>query len=305
MLSFSYILSPTVKLELEKIELTRRDILLQIVSPRIERRLKFENLVKVIVSTLYLSGKSSSTREVVNILKGHKVSSPITNDVLAIRNTIDYMRENWLAEKEEVTSQDLAKILRIASPKDRMDNARMEQIVSFIHAGREHPIVSCALTFILILGELKDDKVGIKISSNVSILFAYDHGFDFRGLLNLPELFVSDLANLSEKTRTGLKSGNLSDFIEYYVQVFSIGAEQAYNRLAGANREHVKTLDLTQREQKILTLFEIPDAKVMNRDIQREFKVSQITASRDLASLATLGLILRRGKGRSVYYTKG
>jgi len=34
------------------------------------------------------------------------------------------------------------------------------------------------------------------------------------------------------------------------------------------------------------------------------FKVSQITASRDLSKLGALGLLFIHGKGRSVYYTK-
>ncbi len=275
-----------------------------LVSPRIERRIRFENLVKVILTSLFLSGKSSNTREVVNILKGVRTDSPITDEVIAIRNAYDHIRENWLLEQQPVTSAGFAKLIKILSGKEKFDSNRLNQILAFINTGNEHPIIQSALSFVLLLGQIKDEKNSIKLASNVSILFAYDHGYDFRGLLNLQEYFVSDLTNLIEKARDALKRNNLSDFIEYYVQVFSMESENAYKRLTAAKQDSNHALNLTQREQKILSLFEIPDVKVTNRDIQREYKVSQITASRDLASLATLGLILRRGKGRSVYYVK-
>ncbi|MCX6732604.1 MAG: hypothetical protein NTV98_03635 [Candidatus Roizmanbacteria bacterium] len=53
-----------------------------------------------------------------------------------------------------------------------------------------------------------------------------------------------------------------------------------------------------------MNLFSTPGAKVSNRMVQKKFKVSQITASRDLAKLADSGLIFAIGKGRSTYYTK-
>ncbi len=43
---------------------------------------------------------------------------------------------------------------------------------------------------------------------------------------------------------------------------------------------------------------------ITNKKVQKLFKVSQITASRDLAKLASVGLLFTHGKGRSVYYTK-
>lgn len=304
MLAFSYLLSPTVKLEIEKIERTRRDILLELISPRIERRIRFEIQVKVIAACLFISGKSASSREIVNILKGIRTESSITQDVISVRNAFDYIRENWLLEQQPITESGFNKLIKILSGKEKINVDRINQILAFINTGNEHPIVQSALCFVLLLGEIKEEKNSIKLASIVSILFAYDHGYDFRGLLNLQEYFISDLTNLVEKAQSALKRNNLSDFIEYYVQVFSVECENAYKRASSAKQNPNHTLNLTQREQKILALFEIPDVKITNRDIQKEYKVSQITASRDLASLATLGLILRRGKGRSIYYVK-
>jgi len=61
---------------------------------------------------------------------------------------------------------------------------------------------------------------------------------------------------------------------------------------------------LNGRQQSILSVLENPGEKITNKDVQKKFGVSQITASRDLSHLTTLGLLLAHGKGRSVYYTK-
>ena len=61
---------------------------------------------------------------------------------------------------------------------------------------------------------------------------------------------------------------------------------------------------LTIRQKEILYLLEKPETPITNKQIQQVFKVSQITASRDLARLSIVGLLLPHGKGRATYYTK-
>ena len=61
---------------------------------------------------------------------------------------------------------------------------------------------------------------------------------------------------------------------------------------------------LNTRQKQILEALEKPDEKVTNKEVQKVFKVSQITASRDLTHMANLGLLLAHGKGRSVFYTR-
>jgi Fic family protein len=53
-----------------------------------------------------------------------------------------------------------------------------------------------------------------------------------------------------------------------------------------------------------MAIVDRPGTRITNKMVQKHFKVSQITASRELAKLATLGLIISIGKGRSIYYTK-
>lgn len=62
--------------------------------------------------------------------------------------------------------------------------------------------------------------------------------------------------------------------------------------------------ELNDRQKSILNMLDQPTASITNRLTQKAYKVSQITASRDLAKLTTLGFLFSHGKGRSVYYTR-
>ncbi len=62
--------------------------------------------------------------------------------------------------------------------------------------------------------------------------------------------------------------------------------------------------DLNERQKEIISLVDKPNSKISNKHVQKIFNVSQITASRDLAKLASLGLLFAISKGRSTFYTK-
>ena len=125
-------------------------------------------------------------------------------------------------------------------------------------------------------------------------------------MINLEEFFLSDLINLEKKLKNAGEGDNLSEFIEFYIQALSIQAERSlvFIQKRSNGQETDVLTKLSERQIKIFSLFDIPDVKITNRIVQREFGVSQITASRDLAKLFTLGLIYQKGRGRSVYYVK-
>jgi predicted HTH transcriptional regulator len=126
-------------------------------------------------------------------------------------------------------------------------------------------------------------------------------------MVNLQEFFFSDLLNLKQKLKRAREDKNLTDFIEYYIQAFSIQSEKGSRILKSKKPAHPTPnvfTKLSDRQIRILGLFTVPEVKISNKIVQKEFGVSQITASRDLSSLAALGLIFQKGKGRSVYYVK-
>ncbi len=63
-------------------------------------------------------------------------------------------------------------------------------------------------------------------------------------------------------------------------------------------------VELNERQKSVLATLTEPGSKISNREIQKHFKVSPITAARDLAKLTQFGFVVPLGRGRSTYYTK-
>ena len=82
--------------------------------------------------------------------------------------------------------------------------------------------------------------------------------------------------------------------------------EKVLKSVESINFEPTKlaTWKLTERQKKIMEKLENPNIQITNRDVQKMFTVSQITASRDLSKMVNLGILLPHGKGRSIFYTR-
>lgn len=302
MANVSYVLSPTVKSELETIEKRRREILLILIPPRSEVRQRFENETRVIASTLFLSGKSISAREVGQILLGKTKTQP--EEVIALKRAHDNIRINWLLTEKRIDYEAIRTLVRLLSRNDFvLKRSEVENILQFIELG-EHPIIQVALSFILFYSLLPKNNDRITLSINISKGFAYMHGFDFRGMINFEEYVASDLIRFEKLINESLGSHSLSEFIEYFIQTFALSAEKALLRIRENIIPAAYVPQLSKRQEKILSMFEIPGARITNREVKKEFGISQITSSRDLSTLYSLGLIFKKGKGRSVYYVR-
>jgi Fic family protein len=135
----------------------------------------------------------------------------------------------------------------------------------------------------------------------------YKHGFDCRGLLVLEEYYRTDLVTLREAIKTADQNRNLTFWLEYFAKGIVVQLKKA---LAEVNSPKFKTdlpasfWKINEKQKRILAYLENPELKITNKEVQKLFGISQITASRYLSKLANLGLILSHGKGRSVFYTK-
>ena len=100
---------------------------------------------------------------------------------------------------------------------------------------------------------------------------------------------------------------NLTLWLEFFAEGIINQLEEALKDIE--NLSYKTTLpaaffNLNDRQKHILTFLEEPGSRITNKKVQNIFNISQITASRDLAHLKTLGLLISHGKGRSVYYTR-
>ncbi len=306
MKTFSYVLSTTVAQELNNIDQTRRNSILELLSPRRELDLKFDNLLRIISSSLLLSGKSLSISEISNVITRGKKSST-SEDVYAIKKAYDYLNHFLFLTEDKIDAGKIDSLLKVLKPQRRLDTDNLTSIIDFVSVNPEHPVVQAALLFFLILDILPNDNNNINIATILSEAIIYKHAYDIRGMINVQEFLFSDLMNLKRKLEEASKKANLSSFIEYYVQVFSIQAEKSLKMLKtgiAATSLSASYSKLSERQIKILSLFDVPQIKISNKNVQKQFGISQITASRDLSKLASLGVIFQMGRGRSIYYVK-
>jgi len=133
----------------------------------------------------------------------------------------------------------------------------------------------------------------------------YKHGFDVRGLV-VPEIEWAKNPDAHHQiTKQMASSESLTTWLEYFTRRTIHQLRDIKNQLSLPHLpESLSSYRITSRQKQILSFLEIPNTSITNKQVQSMFKVSQITASRDLSQLTTLGLIFARGKGRSIYYTR-
>jgi Fic family protein len=302
----SYILSTTVTTELLTIENIRKKILIELVSPKDETAARFENHVNVIRSTLLLTGRSISNSEIVRILQSSKYTKE-NLEIIQIKSAYDFLRHFCYISGKPVSLEKISVLIKILDNGRKVDAEKLKAVTEFINFSKESGVVQCALCFALLYQILPEDSNSIKLSSIVSQAYSFNAGYDIRGMLNIQEFLFSDLKTLNSQLKDAKDRKNLSQFIEYFVQAYSIQAEKAYQMLKSRSTGSLippSYSALSERQIGILSLFDMPEAKVTNKTVQKEYKVSQITASRDLSKLAMLGLIYQKGRGRSVYYVR-
>lgn len=313
MKDLSYTLSSALKESLQKIEVLHRQILLTPISPKTEQRLKWEATLARIHWSLLLSSNPINKNEVVKLLSSQtkKKLTPEEEQVINYRQALSYIRQEWLASGSPVTAKAVLSLFEITTGQKaegfRLVEGSLKPFLEYIQVGSESPIIQAGIAQIQLLSlKLFEDGNG-RVARLLALLFLYKHGYDFRGLLVLEEHWRHDLVSFKEATDKALNEGNLTFWLEYFVKGMLIQLEKAQSILS-SSRFHTDLpqsfFDLDNRQKNVLTLLEEPGATMTNREFQKLFKVSQITASRSLAKLASLGLLFPHGKGRSVYYTR-
>lgn len=311
MMTFSYSISPSLKREIEIIEETRNKILLQLISPKDELRFRWETNMARITASLRLSKVEIGEPNLSFILKpqGKKSLNAKEREAIEYKKAYDYIHQNWLMNSDNITAKHVLSLFDcFESIRMKLDQKEIQTMLDFIQVNPpEHPIIQAALAFILTNELLPHTDKNIKLSLLVSILFLYKNGFDFRGMLNLEEFIENDYLHFTELIKDNKTSRNISSYLEYFSHAIGIEADKGLRKLQTKEFEVIYSASfysLTERQKEILSILEKPGSKITNKLVQEMFGVSQITASRELAKLNTLGLIFSGGKGRSVHYTK-
>lgn len=316
-MNLAYNVSEHLSGYLSKIEKLRTDILTYPLSPANETRLKWDTLMERIIWSLSLSDSPINKDDVIKLLTTppKRKLTKEEKDVLSLKNTFNYLRENWLASKNPVSLTTVKKIYDVScraglgpmSGLTEYSEKRINALFDYLQKGQDHPIIQAGITQAEIINITPFDNGNGRVARLLSYLFLYKGGYDFRGMLNLEEYYKRDVVTYKRMQEMSKIQGNMTLWLEYFA--FGVGSalEKSFDQMKNLRFQenvHASFWKLNGRQREIMNALEIPEEKVTNKEVQKLFGISQITASRDLTRLTSLGLLLAHGKGRSVFYTK-
>lgn len=311
MLNISYNISPRLKEHLAKIEDLRKQIVLTPITPAKELRLRWEATFNRIYCCLKLSGNPMKKQDVLKVLSeiAHKKMGSNQQDVLKFKKALDFISQNWLGSENVVNAETLIDLHRIiGNGKLRVPKAGLQYLLDYLQARLENPIIQAGIMNI----ELEKMQLFLAHNKQISclstLIFLYKYGYDFRGFLSYETEWIEKESEFKENYERSLNTTNLTLWLEYFASSILSQLSLVAQSL---KKPKLETLDLRKsfwelndRQKSILSYLDSPKNTITNRQIQKQYKTSQITASRDLSKLTNLGLLFSHGKGRSVYYTK-
>lgn len=316
MLSLSYTTSPLLSDFLHDIDALRRHILLTPLSPSVERALAWQAILARIHGTLALTVSPVSQRLVTATLTHPKKrATPDEERIAACHQTLSFIRHQWSASPESLTPEAIAEVALYLFPtrKERVqrniDTADhdIRQVLRYVEAKTDHPVIVAAIIHVafLVHSPIPDDE-GL-LSRALCALTLAKHGYDLRAMAAPEAVFGEDPQAYHRASQSALSQPTITSWLEYIAGRIRRSYQSLYANIEKINREPLlkrsEGLPVSDRQKKIVELLSDPTATITNRMVQRHFRVSQVTASRDLTRLTALGLLYSHGKGRAVSYT--
>ncbi len=311
MLNASYNLSLRLKEYLKKIEDLRTELLLTPLSPKVKLQLGWEAMVSRIYYSLLLCGKTLERNDVIKFLSQRKkASNKQEQEITKYKQAIDYIRHNWYAATNKMTPKTILILYKIISnAKLRVPIIDLQHLLDYIQANPEHPIIQSGIVNIEIAKMRPFDNSNQEIAQLLTLLILYKYGYSFEGLLVLERQWVEYLDSFKENFQMATRFSTITLWLEYFADSIERELEVILKSIKAPRLSLTSELadpfwEINDRQRGILSLSEEPNFTITNKKVQKAFKVSQITASRDLSKLTSLGFLLPFGKGRSIYYTK-
>ena len=246
----------------------------------------------------------------VKVLTSHsKKLSSEEEDVVSYKKAMDYISQQWLMPGKNVAVKDVLMLYDIFCKGGLIvPLSRIQELLDYVQAHEEHPVIQAGVISLGILRTQPFLEGNDRLSRLLSYLFLYKNGYDVRGLIEFEKTWREDRETFSQALKAGLEAARITLWLEYFSNSVLTALAQVYKKIQDSTPDnlgvHSSFWELSHRQKSILSLLEQPGLSITNRDVQKQFKVSQITASRDLSKLANLGLLFTHGKGRSVYYTR-
>jgi len=316
MLSLSYNLSPKLKEKLQTINNLRQDILLIPLSSKDELIIQWNAILDRTYCSLSLAGNSLNKSQMTKLLTSQIfIESSKTKmdknekDVIGYKKALNYISQNWLVSKKYVTVKDILMLYDIFHNGDiHVPLSRIQELLDYLQAQEENPIIQSGIANLGIIRIHPFNDGNGRLARLLSLLFLYKQGFDVRKLIVPEKAWIKDRQAFKDAAQNFQETSSITLWLEYYADSIITQLQETLSNLRSGSHDSlgISTAywELNDRQKLILSILEEPRTTITNRKVQEQFKISQITASRDLSKLTNLDLIFTHGKGRSVYYTK-
>ncbi len=316
MTPIAYTISPYLIRYLERIEALRQQILLFPLSPQRELGLKFQATIDRVHFGLSLNDEHVHPDKIKAVLanqivfamqKRQMMKDHLQSSILQYKQSLDYIKRNWHLSNQSISVATLMDLYALTgNPDISVPEKELQDIVTYLHASADNPFTQAALAKLQLRRLLPDSRHTEIFSTMASYLFLYQSGMDCRELLVLEKPWSQERKLFNGYYLTAITKPNVTGWLEYFVKTVCGHLEIVYEYLlqSPTKNEEEKIGKLNERQKAIMTLLDDPQAIITNRTIQKIFHISAITASRDLAKLASLDLLIQQGKGRSVRYTR-
>ena len=316
MAPIAHTITPYLLRYLERLELARQKIILFPLSQKRELGLRFQATVDRVHFGLALTDEYAHPENIKSVIANQIVfamqskenyKDQLQSSILKYKRSLDYIKRDWHLSSQTIAIDTLLHLYSLTGdPQTKIPEQELQDIVTYLHASADNPFTQAALAKLQIRRLLPDSTRTELFSTMSSYLFLYQAGMDCRDLLVLEQPWSQERKLFEGYYTTALAKSNVTGWLEYFVKTVCTQLETTYESLFNSQTkvEEEKIGKLNERQKVIMTLLDDPQAIITNRTIQKIFHISPITASRDLARLTMLELLIQQGKGRSVRYTR-
>ncbi|OGC92380.1 hypothetical protein A2899_03390 [Candidatus Amesbacteria bacterium RIFCSPLOWO2_01_FULL_49_25] len=299
MIIFSYNLSPTLEISLKKIDKLKSQILLVPLSPLNYHRLVWSATLSHLSGWAQLSNQPLSPQAIEQILLGpgdNRTSTPFIKKALDYRRALDHIWYEWTANPKSPTTLDLKQLANILGVSFHHEE-EVTSLLGYVQTGPVHPAIQSAILHLYFYPS--------RLAYLASLLILYKSGFDLNRLLAMENYWNEHKTDYLKVLQSATRLGQITLWLEFYCTALVNQMDSLLSRLSqpAPSNHPLSGWQLSDRQKSILSLIEIPGSTITNQKVQSHFRVSQVTASRDLAKLSTLNFVIPHGHGRSTSYS--
>ena len=328
-----------------RIEAARTAVLRAPLAAHWESQLRHEALIRSAHHSTSIEGNPLSLAEVTDLLEGRNVMAHprAKREVLNYARVLDYIGREYqghadkpvteavicelhrLVVRDILSEQEAGRYRRVPvvvgipatgevrfrppdwdEVPDQMadlaawiDSPQAEDLMPVLHAGIAHYELVRIHPFV--------DGNG-RTARALATLILYKRGFDTRRFFALEEYYNMDRMSYYEALASADESGDLTEWLEYFVQGIAVEMVRLEQRITALERvvrsaaaSGAAVLGLNPRQIRALE-FLLHEPRLTTAVYSQWNRISRSTAQRDLADLVDRGLLQQRGVGRGTFY---